>query len=189
MLARLTRSLLAVPLLGAALVAQTAGDTELVVHHSFPEAGGVLRIVVEGFSGAGALVSLEDPAAAPPSVREHLLAGGNQLASPPNSLTVLWPVDDRGLVRFVTDLDDPDDADRFAGHNAEHAIAEVVETVAVQRTRQSACIFEHADTTTDFGTRLRDRFAVFKSFPIGDFLRPRSDALGSFQKHSRPVCT
>lgn len=89
----------------------------LAVHHSFPEAGGVLRIVVEGFwPDSFVEVLLSGPAAAPPSVLEALLEDPQRFIPMPDEtvemLSRLTVADEFGRVTLVIPLDHPDDVER-----------------------------------------------------------------------------
>jgi len=95
---------------------EVSGAPALEVHHSFPEAGGVLRLVVEGFwPGSPVEVLLEDPASAPPSVLEALDAFFPLPTDAPELLRRGAVADDAGLLVFAVTLDDPQDAGRSFG--------------------------------------------------------------------------
>jgi len=108
---RLAPLLLALLLVVSGQVAAQSSD-ELLVHHSFPLAGGELALVLEGSSpGAAILIELEMAAQAPPSVREYLASGVLGEASPRGDvLQVLGVADESGLLELSVPLDDPDDA-------------------------------------------------------------------------------
>ena len=88
--------------------------------------------------------------------------------------------------REVPGCDDPNDANRFPRHHPEHAIAEIVETVAMERPRQTAGIFVHIGAARNLGARLRDRFPGFERFPIGDLAQPSPDRCAYAQKNPGP---
>jgi hypothetical protein len=100
--------------------ADLSAGPSLAVHHSFPEAGGVLRIVVEGFwPDSPVEVLLSAPAAAPPSVLEALLDDARRfVAMPDESAAMLHRgtvSDEFGRLTLVIALDDPRDVDRSFG--------------------------------------------------------------------------
>lgn len=86
------------------------------VHHSFPEAGGVLRLVVEGFWPESPVeVFLSSPAAAPPSVLEALDDLGTFFRFPDETVEMLHRgtvADGFGRVTLAIALDDPEDVER-----------------------------------------------------------------------------
>ena len=108
--------LLAAPPAGAQLAGRAPAPAAdgLRVHHSFPEAGRTLRIVVEGFAPGGLVqVVLDDVAAAPPSVVEALYNALITEVPHPRvgALSVALAADDAGLVTLVVPLVDAADTD------------------------------------------------------------------------------
>jgi len=85
----------------------------LAVHHSFPEAGSTLRIVVEGFlPGAPVEVLLPQAALAPPSLVEALVSAFlvSDLPSEPGDLHGALEADEQGRVLLTVPLTHRDDA-------------------------------------------------------------------------------
>ena len=89
--------------------------------------------------------------------------------------------------REVPRRDQTDDADGFPRHDGELAVAEVVEAVAVKRSREAAGVFEHAHAALNLAPRLRDGFAVFERFPIGDLVDPCAQKLCRAKQHRSAV--
>ncbi len=102
--------------LPAGLESRGATGQGLAVHHSFPEAGGVLRIVAEGFWPSSPVeVLLASPTVAPPSVVEVLDNLQLFVPHPDETLEMLQRrtvSDEWGRVTLVIELDDPLDVER-----------------------------------------------------------------------------
>ncbi|MDG2148586.1 MAG: hypothetical protein P8N09_03585 [Planctomycetota bacterium] len=96
--------------------AEPALGPMLTVHHSFPEAGGVLRLVVEGFWPESPVeVLLSSPATAPPSVLKALDDPGTFFHFPDETVEMLHRgtvADSYGRVTLAIALDDPEDVER-----------------------------------------------------------------------------
>ena len=69
--------------------------------------------------------------------------------------------------------DDRDDADRFAQHDAQRAVAEIVVALAVQVAGERGGIAPDIDGAADFAARLGDRLAGLDRVEIGKFFQPR----------------
>lgn len=93
-----------------ALLAGAAG-AQVALHHSFPVAGEVLTVVVDGAPVGDGFVDLRlsDVEAAPPSFVERLLENPAPRVDG-DALVTTWPVDEAGRVRLDVLLDDARDA-------------------------------------------------------------------------------
>src|SRR5690606_37132780 len=77
-------------------------------------------------------------------LRDNRAAGGENEGNP------LSKDEEREIPR----CDQADDADGFARHQSQHSIAEIVEGVAVERTRLAGGVFEYARSPFDLAARL-----------------------------------
>lgn len=82
--------------------------------------------------------------------------------------------------------DDADDANRFAGHQAQHAVAEVIKAVTLDAARQTRGILPNIRSTLNFTAGLGDRFAGLKRFQQRQLGQLFADQLRGFQQYRRP---